>query len=41
MEWIMFLFGIVVLALGVATIYNAHCTARHIKDTKDKEDNKA
>lgn len=37
MEVVMVLFGIVVLALGLATIYNAHQTKK-LKDSADKKE---
>ena len=42
MIWIMFLFGIIVLMLGITVIYNAQ-QEKHSKDKpdKDKEDNEA
>jgi len=37
MEWIMFLFGIIVLILGAVVIYNAHQEKKN-KDSKGKEE---
>ena len=39
MEWLMFLFGIIVLVLGLAVIYNAYQKKRS-KDTPDSTDKK-